>query len=888
MIRSGIRRAFRLALRRDRQWERDVDDEIELHLALRAEQLIAEGVPRDKAIEEAVRRFGRPDESRARLIEAARHREQRMQRAESFANLRQDVTFALRSLRRQKGWTAVTILTIALGVGATTAVFSVVSSLLLHPLPYPEATRMVHVYQEPSEGNNTGIRVQITPSAPVVRAWKSAPTGFDALEAYTTSNVAMRTGADPVSLHAASVEPTFPAFAGQSPSLGRMFTKADVAVAAPVALLGEQAWRTRFGADSSVVGRTLWLNDSAYTVIGVLPASLRMPDLSAAPRDVWLPLDLSHDKQGVNVIARLRQGANLADAARQLDSLFARSAGFSNGKIPFKVAIRTPAQTVQFHDSLIMLTAAVALVLLVAFANVAHLVMARSSSRTRELAIRAALGAGRMRVFLQLATESLVLTVSGGVCGVLVGWAGLRILVGMRPNSLSDLASAHLDGTTLAVSLILAVVGGVGFGLIGALHSRKYSTSDSLKSGAPSTSAGRRHGGARALLVISEMALSTTLVVCATMVIRSVINEQQADLGFTPSNLYTVTLTPPRSRYGTDEARTRVVGEAIARLRSLPGVVSAAVTTAPPGYRSFSIGRLEIQGEPVPATTSSSFIDMNQIETGYFRAMGIRMTAGTTFTDTSAASSQVIVNAGFAGAHWGGLSPIGRHIRIAKTGGRPGVADTVSWLTIVGVAAEATTGGPSSAVMTQALLYTPLALDENSALMLRVSTTADPTPAIRAAVRSIDPRLTVDVVSVEDQLDKSLAAPRFMMLLLSIFTVLALVLSAIGLYGVMAFAVMQRTKEIGIRVALGASMTQIGRAVVVRGVGLAVAGAGAGVFMATWGTKLIEHELYGIGRSDPSSFIVAVTVLLGAAIVACIVPMRRAVAVDPIRAIRSE
>jgi putative ABC transport system permease protein len=221
-------------------------------------------------------------------------------------------------------------------------------------------------------------------------------------------------------------------------------------------------------------------------------------------------------------------------------------------------------------------------------------------------------------------------------------------------------------------------------------------------------------------------------------------------------------------------------------------------------------------------------------------------------------------------------------------GGRPGGADTVPWLTIVGVAADATTGGPSSEAPTQPLLYRPLALDEYSALMLRSATAADPTSAVRAAVRSIDPRLGVDIVNVEQQLDKSLAAPRFMMLLLSIFTVLALVLSAIGLYGVMAFAVMQRTKEIGIRVALGASMAQIGRAVVVRGVGLAVIGAAVGVFVAIWGTKLIEHELYGIGRSDASSFVVAVTVLLGAATVACIVPMRRAIGVDPIRAIRSE
>jgi putative ABC transport system permease protein len=391
------------------------------------------------------------------------------------------------------------------------------------------------------------------------------------------------------------------------------------------------------------------------------------------------------------------------------------------------------------------------------------------------------------------------------------------------------------------------------------------------------------------LLVVSEMALSTTLVVCATMVIRSVINKQQADLGFAPANLYAVSVNAPKSQYGTPAARAEVERRVIARLRQMPGVRSAAVTANPPGSRSFLVGRLEIQGEAAPATTSSSsFIDVNGVESGYFRAMGIRLSAGTTFTDTIGGSHQVIVNAGFARARWPGASAVGHRLRVAQMSVRPVQPDTQPWLTIVGVVADVTTGGPSSEARAAPMLYTSSPVDESSALMIRSATSADPTPAVRAVVRSIDPRLTADVVSVEHRLSQSLAAPRFMMLLLSIFTVLALVLSAIGLYGVMAFAVAQRTREIGIRVALGASMAQIGRAVVVRGVGLAVAGAAIGVFVATWGTKLIEYELYGVDRSDLSSFAVAVAVLLGAATIACIVPTRRAVGVDPIRAIRSE
>jgi putative ABC transport system permease protein len=877
MIRAGIRRAFHLALRRNRQWERDVDDEIALHLALRAEQLIANGVPREKAIEEAVRRFGKPDESRARLLEAARHREQRMHRAESFDNLRQDVSFALRSLRRQKGWTAVTITTIALGVGATTAVFSVVSSLLIHPLPYPNAGRIVFVHQQPSQGNNTGVNVRITPAAPAVLAWRKDAKHFESLEAYRTRPVSLRTGANPLPLNATAIEPTFPAFAGQLPLLGRMFTPGDVAASMPVVLLGEKSWRAQFAGDSSVVGRTIWLNDSASTIIGVLPTSLRTPELDDQASDVWMPLDLRDKSMGVSVIGRLRPGATMGDAAREMDSVFARTGGF--GGAPFRTVLTTPAQSVRFHDSLIMLTGAVALVLLVAFANVGHLVIARSNSREREMAIRTALGAGRVRLFWQLLTESLALTLAGSISGVLVGWAALRIFVGLRPHSLSALAEVHLDGTTLAVALAVAVIGAVAFGIVGAAHSRRHSTSDALKSGTPDGSTTGARGRARAILVISEMALSTTLVVCATMVIRSVINLQQADLGFTPKNLYSVEITPPASQYATASARTEIMSRAMARLRHMPGVQSAAVTGNGPGRRTFLVGRLDVQGEPVTSTTSTAFIDKNDIESGYFRTMGIRLVAGSTFTDTSVGSSQVIVNDGFARRHWPGASALGHRLRVT-------LADSEPWLTVVGVAADAATTG-AGAESSAPMLYVPSVLHDFSALMLR-SSDVDPTAAIRAVVRSIDPRLTPQVRSIERQMAGSLAEPRFMMLLLSIFTVLALALSAIGLYGVMAFAVAQRTKEIGIRVALGASMGQIGRAVVVRGVGLAVAGAAVGVFVATWGTKLIEHELYGVARSDLSSFVVAVTVLLGAATVACIVPMRRAIGVDPIRAIRSE
>jgi putative ABC transport system permease protein len=886
MIRAGVRRAFRLVLRRRDRWEHEVEDEIKLHLSLRTEQLVAQGATPDDAFREAARRFGPLTESRARLLHAARHREQRMHRTEYIADVRQDISFAWRTLSRQKGWTAVTILTLALGVGATTAVFSVVSSLLLHPIPYPDADRVVIVEQQPNQGNNTGIRVSITPASPIVNAWRAGSHVFETLEPYRARGMLLHTTGDPTPVRVTSILPSFLTFADERPLIGRIFSADEIQNKAPVALLSEGIWRERFGADDKVLGRSITIGgpigDSAYTIIGVLPASLQTPGVGRDRTDIWFPLDLKNRNLGLSVVARLRPQATISAATRELDALALRADIYPPGKVPFVTVVRRPAELIEFRDSLIMLTAAVALVLLVACANVAHLMMVRTATRQRELAVRVALGAGRARLFRQLITESLMLAFAGAAGGVLLGWLGLRAMLALHPASMAELTVAHLDLTTLGVTIVASVLSGILFGVIGAFESSKQSTHEALKAGSLATSHTRGRDRLRSLLVVSEMALSATLIVGATLLIRTVVNLQRTDLGFEPKGLYAVNVSLPNARYRTPASRAAFFNEIAARLRATRGVRGLAFSAVPPGARSFSVGTFEIDGETAANAAGSSFTDVNDVDNDFFKTMGIRIIEGTLFTDTTDAAGQVIVNAAFAHAHWLPGRALGHRVRVAHQGsGR--------WQTIVGVAADASTTGPG-ALSTAPLLYGPKSdhsLQES--IMVRTEGATDLAGVVRAIVKTIDPQLSPPhVESTEAIVSRTISGPRFTMLLLSAFTFLALVLAAVGLYGVMAYSVTQQTREIGIRIALGATQRAIAKAVVLRGVLLALMGAGMGLAGAFWGSRLIAKMLYGVAPLDPISFAAGALLLIFTAIAACVVPTRRALAIDPIRAIRAD
>lgn len=857
----------------------DVDDELQFHLDMRVQDHMARGLSETEARDAVRRRLGDLGAVRAACLTINTRRNRRMARAQTLDAFLQDVRFGVRSMLRQKGWTAVGVLTLALGIGANTAMFSVVNGMLLHPLDYPHAGRLAVVYQKPATGDVSGVSVYVLPPTRVLRAWRAGSHDFEDLEGFSTADAILRDRGNPMTAHTAAVEPGFAAFTGQRPLRGRYFTRADVESKAEVAVLSEGLWRSRYGGADGVLGAPVTLGRTTYTIIGIMPEAFQLPALLQDRTDVFTPLDVNDDRIGVSIVGRLRPGVTTAAAARELDTLAAHAAGGANAS-DYRTTVVSPGKIVRYGDSLLLLSGAVALVLIIACANVAHLLLARGSSRQHELAIRAAIGAGRWRIARQILTESLLLAAAGCVLGVAAGWAGLRALVALRPSSLSQLAVAHLEGRAVLVAVVLAVATGLAFGVIGALQSARLMSPESLRLGA-SAAQGASRARSRSILVVTEMALCTTLLVAATLLIRSVAHLQLTDPGFEPAGLYAVSPDLSATNDTTPALRWSLVDRLAERVRALPGVSGVTVATnAPPGSE-FSIGALQVEGQPTPPKNASSFINTYGVRPEFFSVVGIRFVEGAAFTDTTVAGAQVVINEGMARKYWPGTSALGHKLRIVFQGDG-------KWLTIVGVVNDAATGGLLTE-RSDPMLYMPPARFFNPALLVRAPNPGAVLPAIRTIVRGMDAAIPpVKVDNVAESMRNTVGGRRFTMLLLASFTALALLLAAVGLYGVMAYVVAQRTRELGVRIALGATAGNIARSVLGRGVALAAGGMVLGLVGAHWATRLMAGMLSGVSADDPTSLMVAAAVLLATAVVACLVPMRRAVRVDPIIAMKSE
>jgi putative ABC transport system permease protein len=858
----------------------DVDDELRFHVEMLVQRNRALGMSPDDARRAAERRLGDLTRHAGDCVTIAGRRERRASRALAVDALVQDLRYALRTLARQKTWTAAAVLTLALGIGATTAVFSVLNGLILNQLPYRAADRVVIPWRQDLSADYT-----MFPAQREVAAWRTARS-IEGIQSYATRTVQLTApGAEPVMLPAASIGSGFMRFAGIGTILGRGFDTTETQIGgARSVVLSEDLWRTRFGASRDVLGRRITLDDTAYTIVGVASEKLRLPSNLQPTTDLWLPFVAASRRSSPAVLARLAPGVPLDAAQRELDSLTARSDQQPGSARRLHTVLQRPRDAVYISGTIYLFSAAVAAIFLIACVNVAQLTLARGAARQRELAIRAALGAKWSRIARQLVTESLVIAIAGGAAGIGLAVVSLRWLATLRPDSMAQLDRAQLDRPVLLLTIAATVVTGLLFGLVAAMQRSRRDTDTALKSTATSGTATRGQSHARALLVAAEMALSAMLLVGAVLVVRSAIKLQEIDPGFDPAHLYAVRVARPTAAHGANAQTKPVVDALVERAERLPGVTSVTVASETPPNLGMMVMPLEVQTERGTYVDSGTmFIPTLTVRPDFFAALGVRMRDGASFSTGADTRHEMIINESLARRLWPGQRAVGRHLRFAARDPK----DADPWNTVVGVVNDIAVHGAWS-LGKEPLLYYP---DDGSAREV-LFRTLQPVAVVaelrQTAVKIGGPSAKLSLVDVHTDLAKTTATQRFTTLLLASFAIIALALAAIGLYGVLAYSVAQRTREIGVRMAIGASPLQVAGDVMRSGISVSVVGLAVGLIAAVWGTRLVSSILFGVTQHDPLSYGISGLLLMTVAVAACAVPTRRAMAVDPVIAMRGD
>ena len=804
----------------------------------------------------------------------------------------QDLRFGFRMLAKSPGFTAVAVLTLALGIGANTAIFSVVNAVLLRPLPFPHPEQLVSV-----EYFNTAAKIpQESVSYPDFFDWRSQNQVFSHLASYRDNDYTLTGAGEPVHLGGAVVSSGFFATLQVRPALGRGFLREEEEKGRHVVVLSDALWRTRFSADPQIVGRSVTLNNKSYTVVGVAPAGFNFP-IATAPVQLWTSIADDSDllsQRGNHfllVVGRLKPGMTVAQAQADMAHINGNlSKAYEASNLRFSGAVIEPELQHLVGDvqpALLILFGAVGCVLLIACANVANLLLARAMSRQREIAIRSALGAGRLRVIRQLLTESIVLALLGGACGLVFALWGTGALVRLVPQDVPRMSQIGMDGHVFLFTFLAAVITGILFGLAPALQSSKTNLVDALKEGGRGLSGGLLHHRLRGALVVGEMALALTLLMGAGLMIQSFTRLRNVNPGFNPHHVLTFTFDLPETQYSTDQQKI-FYHQALDRFNAIPGVVSAAAALPLPisGHR-FNIS-FKIEGRPV-ANGNEPSEEVRIVSPGYFKTMGIPLLEGREFaaTDTPTSPDVVIINQAFAARYFPNEDPIGKRMI-------PGVSDTnvpqEPAREIVGVVGNVKTVALNRGVKPEYFLPYPQALIGSMNIVLRTQGAPESVlDAARETIHSMDSTLPLYRVQTMDQyLGASVAQLRISMALLSIFAGLALALAAVGIYGVMSHLVTQRTHEVGIRMALGAQRDDVLRLVLGQGIKLALTGVITGIF-AAWGlTRLLAAMLYGISAQDPLTFGVIAVLLALVALAACYIPAWRATKVDPLVALRYE
>ena len=878
----------------------DMAEEMRSHIEMQTRENIEAGMKPEAARNAALREFG--------WVESVKETCREQRGIQWVETLIQDIRFAGRMLFKKPGFTVVVVLTLAVGIGANTAIFSVVNAVLLKPLPYRAPDRIVMLW-----ANNPTLKVG-TQELPVealdLPEWQAQTKSFEAIAAFRPSQVDISGQGEPERLAGVQVTASLFPLLGVKPILGRTFSSDEEQPGNDkVAVISHALWKRRFGGDGNLVGQQITINGERRTVVGIMPAGFsfprgaEMPSLYALlPRtEIWLPLaegadfwhhDENRENRSLIALARIRPDVSLAQAQSEMNMIASRQAKeHPTSHFGWTVALRSlPLQaTGETRPVLFLLLGVVTLVALIACANLASLFLCRFSARGREMAVRAALGAGRVRVVRQLLTESLIFCVLGGALGLLVGAWGIHALLRFSPADIPRLDEVSLDAHVLAFTALVAVLTGIFFSLLPALSASRVNLTETLKTESQTGTTVKRHR-AHGLLVVGEVTLAVILLAGAGLLLKSFLLINSVAPGFDPHDVVAFDLNLTEQKYPND---IRILGffkQAREELASLPGVQSAAAVGYLPLGASVETTGLIVEGRPLPTPADRIPTQAQIITPGYFATMGVTLLQGRDFTDQDARAAPLvcIINETAAHSVFAGSNPIGERIRLGD--GTPDEANN-PFLTIVGVARDVR--GIAIGVPPNPEVYLPLKLDPRRAMTLVLRTKAE-MPAgleqmVRAHMKSLDSGLPVaNYRSMEAVVSDALAPPRFSALLLSLFAVAALVLTVVGVYGVVSFAAQQRTHEIGIRIAVGASVGNILALILRQGMLPVIAGLVIGLLGALGLTRFLANQLYAVKPTDPVTFLAVGTLLASIALLACWVPARRATRIDPIKALRCE
>ena len=809
----------------------------------------------------------------------------------------QDLRYAVRSLGHHKGFAAVAVFTLAVGIGANTAIFSIVNAVLLQPLPYRDPSRLFVVYDQHP--------------APVLRTRLSAENfldlqrearSFAALGAFSGNGFTLSGTGEPEFVVGQMISAELLDVLGVQPLLGRPFrAEENESGRDQVMLLGYALWQRRYGADPAIVGRTITANGKPYLVVGVMPANFDFPH---ERYQLWVPFAFRNNALGLvnrssrflQVAGRLRDGVSPEQARAELTTIaerLARTYPDQNANVTMRMASLEEETVGDVRGALLLLLSSVGFVLLIACANVTNLLLARASTREREIAVRTALGASRGRLVRQLVTETLVLYGTGACAGLLLAAWGLDALIAFSPEDIARLDHARLDPATLGFTLAIMLTTGIVFGLVPALQATNRAPAERLKTASRSATPGRANQHARAALVAAEVALSLMLMIGAGLAARTLLQLQRVDTGLNAEGVLTFNVIPPDVRYPNGDDVRRFHQQVVERLSWQPGALAVGATTHLPLSGQNVENSFTPEGWAPPSPDAYALAGLRGIAGRYFEAVGTRIAAGRAFTDADRAGSQLVamVNEQFVRRYWPGEDAVGKRLRLG------GQNSDDPWRTVVGVYADIKHMGPLADTRPEVML--PYAQTDDvwvtrwmRALSVVMRTTADPSslvPAARGAVRSVDPAVPlVEPQRMTTLVSKSVAQPRFRSTLLLSFAGLAMLLAIVGIYGVVAFIVEQRTHEIGVRVALGAQRASVIGLILRQGARPVVAGVVLGLVGAFVLTRAMQDMLFQVEPTDPVTFVAMPLVLAAVALVACVVPARRALTVDPVNALRAE